>query len=291
MFKRLYVYLSEMFPLTSFAGTMLTGLAFQLIYIRLYGLPAQFHYQMLLSGLVITSVSLLIRVMDEFKDYPDDLRNFPHRPLPSGRVLPSDLKMLGWFCLFMVLALSVTHLKLFLFALCMLGYTFLMLKWFFIEKNMRQSLPLAFISHHPIVLFNIVYVIYSMLLTYEGLDWSKLIYVLPVALIFTNWEVSRKIRAPEQETAYTTYSMIFGPRVAILITLTLQSIYICSVYYIFGILNSPLYLKVIFGVLMSVLVFPYLKFLFTLKLDKLLKPNAENQILLVISTLIAAAIL
>lgn len=291
MYKRLLVYLSEMFPITSFAGTMLTGLAFQLIYIRLYGLPAQFHYQMILSSIVITSVSLLIRVMDEFKDYPDDLRNFPHRPLPSGRVLPSDLKVLGWFCLFMVLVLSVGHIKLLGFAVMMLGYTFLMLKWFFIEKKMRQSLPLAFISHHPIVLFNIVYVIYSMLLTYEGLDWNKVPYVLPVALIFTNWEVSRKIRAPEQETAYTTYSMIFGPRVAISITLFLQLAFVSSVFYIFQVLDTPIYLKVIFILLYGILIFPYLKFLLTLKLPKPLKPIAENQILLVISTLIVAAFL
>lgn len=72
MIKRLAIYLNEMFPITSFIGTLLTGLAIQLVYLRLYGLAPQFHYQMILSALFITSVSLLIRVMDEFKDYPDD---------------------------------------------------------------------------------------------------------------------------------------------------------------------------------------------------------------------------
>ena len=33
--------------------------------------------------------------MDEYKDYEDDLVNYPDRPLPSGRVLFKDLKVLA----------------------------------------------------------------------------------------------------------------------------------------------------------------------------------------------------
>ena len=39
--------------------------------------------------------------MDEFKDYEDDLKNYPDRPLPSGRVLKSDLKPSGYACFFL----------------------------------------------------------------------------------------------------------------------------------------------------------------------------------------------
>lgn len=291
MIKRLAIYLNEMFPITSFIGTLLTGLAIQLVYLRLYGLTPQFHTQMILSAMFITSVSLLIRVMDEFKDYPDDLKNYPNRPLPSGRVKPQDLKVLGWTVFCIIPIISLTHRELFIFSWITLGYTFLMLKWFFIEEKMRKSLPLAFISHHPIVLFNVVYLLLGMIVTYPELNWSKSIYIFPVFLIFTNWELARKIRMPEQETEYVTYSQIFGPKVAITLSLILQAIFSGTVFAIFSQINSPIWLRIIFGILVMIMAIPYVRFLFTLKLNGPLKKQSENQVLAVIATLLAASLL
>lgn len=291
MLKRIGVYLNEMFPITAFIGTMLTAFAIQMTYLRLFGLPSQFHFQMLLSGVVITGVTLLIRIMDEFKDYEDDKRNFPERPLPSGKVLAGDLKVLAVVCVSLVLLLSLTNKNLFIFSLMTLGFTVLMLKWFFIEDKMRKSLPLAFVTHHPIVIFNFIYLLIGMIETYPELNWDKVIYILPVAFIFTNWEIARKIRTPEGETEYTTYSKIWGPRTAIMISLVLQFIYSYTVFAIFAQLKSPMYLQLIFAGLMLFMIFPSLRFLFTLKLTAPLKSNAENQILLIIAVLIVTCFL
>lgn len=291
MIKRLGIYLNEMFPITSFVGTLLTGISIQLVYMRLYGIPAQFHYQIIFSAVVLMSVTLLIRVMDEFKDYPDDLKNYPNRPLPSGRVQRKDLKVLGGICLAIVPILSLTGMPLFLFSLVVLGYTFLMLKWFFIEEKMRKSLILALISHHPIVFLNFAYLIFGLVETFPGVDWKGACYVFPIGLIFTNWEISRKIRMPEQETAYVTYSQIFGPRKAITVALVLQAMFITAAYAIFNKLGSPMVLQIVFGVLMLIMSIPYFRFLFTLKLKGPLKANAESQILVVIGFLLAAACL
>lgn len=291
MIKRLGIYLNEMFPITSFVGTLLTGISIQLVYMRLYGIPAQFHYQIILSAIVLMSVTLLIRVMDEFKDYPDDLKNYPNRPLPSGRVKREDLKVLGAIALGIVPVLSLTSMPLFLFSLVVLGYTFLMLKWFFIEEKMRKSLILALVSHHPIVFLNFAYLIFGMVETFPGVDWNGAWYVFPIGLIFTNWEISRKIRMPEQETAYVTYSQIFGPRKAITVALVLQGMFITAAYAIFNKLGSPMVLQIVFGALMLLMSIPYFRFLFTLKLKGPLKANAESQILVVIGFLLAAACL
>jgi 4-hydroxybenzoate polyprenyltransferase len=291
MLKRLAIYLNEMFPITSFIGTLLTAFAFQLSYLRLFSNPTRFHYQMLLSGIVITAVTLLIRVMDEFKDFEDDKRNFPNRPLPSGKVRSSDLKALAAVCVALIVLLSLTSINLFIFALITLGYTLLMLKWFFIENKMRQSLPLAFISHHPIVIFNVVYLLLGMIETFSGLDWSKAYLVLPVALIFTNWEIARKIRSPKDETAYTTYSKIWGPRVAIVVSILLQMAYTFSVSLIFHHLGTPFFLKVVFLVFMVIMMIPSVRFLIDLKLKAPLKTNAESQILLILGFLVAACFL
>ena len=291
MLKRISVYLNEMFPITSFVGTMMTAFAFQMTYLRLYGLPAQFHYQMLLSAIVITAVTLLIRIMDEFKDFEDDKRNFPYRPLPSGKVYQKDLKILGGVCIGLVVFLSMTSLNLFLYGLCTLGYTYLMLKWFFIEGRMRVSLPLALASHHPIVLFNMVYLLLSMILTFQGLGWNKAWMILPIAFIFTNWEISRKIRMPKDETAYTTYSKIWGPRAAIVICLALQFIYTGSLFLIFSELQTPVFVRIVFGILMLVMFIPSVRFLINLQLKAPLKTNAESQILLIVGFMMAVCFL
>lgn len=291
MLKRIAIYLSEMFPITSFIGTMLTAFAFQLIYLRLFSLPPQFHIQMLMSGFVITGVTLLIRIMDEFKDFEDDLRNFPDRPLPSGKVLKSDLKFLATLCVATILIPSLLNKNLFIFSLLTLGFTLLMLKWFFIENKMRKSLPLAFFTHHPIVIFNIIYLLLGMIETYSELDWSKAFFILPLALVFTNWEIARKIRSPEGETAYTTYSKIWGPRKAISVSIVLQLIYGFTAICIFNQLGSPILLNIMFLVFMFLMLLPFLRFLFTLKIKTPFKSIAENQILLVIGFLIVACFL
>ena len=291
MLKRIGIYLNEMFPLSAFVGSILTAVAVQLTYLRLYDLKPNSLFQLLVPAFVLTAVSLLIRVMDEFKDYQDDLTNFPERPLPSGRVHKSDLVALGYFCVMLILFLSMTSSRLLIWSIITLLFTGLMLKWFFIEAMMRKSLPLAFITHHPIVLFNFIYLLIACTQMNAEVTFEKAIYILPVCLIFTNWEVVRKVKTPEQETAYTTYSKIFGPRVAIFIALVLQFIFVGTVYNIFEMLGSNWVLRSIFLALQLVLISPSLYFLFTLKLRRPLKPFAEAQILVVVISLLAAALL
>lgn len=291
MIKRIGIYLNEMFPLSAILGSILTAVAVQLVYLRLFELRSQGILPLVLPALVLTFISLLIRIMDEFKDYQDDLTNFPGRPLPSGRVLKKDLIGLAFFCVFAVIFLSLTSSQLLIWALITLGFTFLMLKWFFIEDVMRKSLPLAFITHHPIVLFNFIYLIIACTQMNPAVSFDKAFYILPICFIFTNWEVMRKIRAPEQETAYTTYSKIFGSRPAILIALTLQVVFNATVLAIFKQLQSSIVLSSVFIVAQIILMSPSIYFLFTLKLRKPLKPFAEAQILVVVISLLVAAVL
>jgi 4-hydroxybenzoate polyprenyltransferase len=291
MFKRILIYLNEMFPVTAIVGTIISSLAVQWTYLRIFGIWPTFSVKFLVPGLVITFVSLLIRIMDEFKDYQDDLTNFPDRPLPSGRVLKSDLGILAGFCILMVLFLSSTSMPVFLWGLATLGFTGLMYKWFFIEEVMRKNLPLAFVTHHPIVVFNFIYLILSCIQMYPIIDWSRWDLIIPICFIYTNWEVMRKIRAPKDETTYTTYSKIFGPRKAILMAIALQVAFSLSVVRIFDVLHSPMIIRGVFIGVQSLLTFVSLRFLVTLKLKSPLRNIAEGNILLVLGFLLAASLL
>ncbi len=291
MIRRLSIYLNEMFPMTAILGTALTAFSIQLLYLRLSGLPVVFHFQMLQAAIYLTCISLLIRVMDEFKDFEDDKKKFPNRPLPSGKVQKTDLKFLGVFCVANCLLVSASSWIVFGWAILSLGFTYLMLKWFFIEKQMRESLPLAFLSHHPLVLFNFIYLMLGMMTAFEGVGWDKADLILPLCLLFTNWEFARKIRSPDEETDYTTYSKIFGPRIAVSVCLILQLFYTFTVFRIFSELDSPMFLRGVFGFLMTLMIFPSARFLVTLKLKAPLKISAESQILVVIGFLMAAALI
>jgi 4-hydroxybenzoate polyprenyltransferase len=291
MIKRIGIYLNEMFPVSAFVGSILTAVAIQLIYLRLFEVRPTTLWPLIVPGLVLTGVSLLIRIMDEFKDYQDDFTNFPNRPLPSGRVTKKDLKCLAFICVMSILFFSMTSMTLVAWAIITLGFTFLMLKWFFVESVMRKSLPLAFISHHPIVIFNFVYLILACIQMNDKVSFEKAYYILPLCLIFTNWEIVRKIRAPEQETTYTTYSKIWGPRTAILLALVIQLIFTETVFIIFDHLATKMLLQITFGVLQLILIWPSFNFLMTLKLRRPLKPFAEAQILVVVISLLVAALL
>lgn len=286
MISRLIVYLSEMFPISNFVGTMLTAVTLQLVALKLSGLPVYWDIKLLLPGIVLTCFSLLIRVMDEFKDYEDDLKNFPNRPLPSGRVLKSDLHVLGWMTVVTSIFFSATSIATIQMAFIVLIYSFLMLKWFFIEKTIRQSLPLALITHHPVVLLHSVYLLVSLMSWNPAFDWRQGCLILPLIFIFTNWEFSRKIRMPSEENNYTTYSKIWGPQRAILVAIVTQFLSQLTVFYILRQNHTPsIFIFVYYGIY-SILMYPYWKFLFTLKLDGPLKKMAESQILFVIGGLL-----
>ena len=291
MFKRIAIYLNEMFPISAIIGSVITAVAVQLTYLRLYDIRPDSTLQLIIPAIVLTCISLLIRIMDEFKDYQDDLLNFPTRPLPSGRVHKKDLLGLGIFCVLTVVFLSLTSTKLLIWALITLGFTFLMLKWFFIESVMRKSLPLAFISHHPIVLFNFIYLLIACMQMNKNVTLDKAFYILPVCLIFTNWEIVRKIRTPQQETSYTTYSKIMGPRPAIMLAIVLQLIFSLAVGNIFLELGTGKAIMIMFALTQLILMLPSFYFLWTLKLKSPLKPLAEAQILVVVITLLTSALL
>jgi hypothetical protein len=76
-----------------------------------------------------------------------------------------------------------------------------------------------------------------------------------------------------------------------LIALTLQVVFVGTVLAIFQQLHSPAILSILFGMAQIVLISPSLYFLFTLKLRRPLKPFAEAQILVVVASLLIAALL
>jgi 4-hydroxybenzoate polyprenyltransferase len=277
MLKRLLIYFKEMYPITSWIGNFLCGFMVLTVSWRLHGGSAPFAWNTLWVCAGLCFFSLLLRVMDEFKDYELDVRLFPQRPLPSGRVFKSDLKILGWVCVVLGLAVSAWDQDVFSYALGVLFYSYLMLIWFGMEKAIRASLPLALVTHHPIVLFHFMYLISAVMTTSYATPAAY--YLMPICFMFTNWEISRKIRQPKDENDYVTYSRIWGPRLAASITLVLQSSVLATVLFILHEMECKTPWSVVYLVGQLGLMWPSLRYLLKLQAPKPLKDWAEAQIL------------
>lgn len=285
MIRRIFIYLHEMFPLPSLIASFLSGSMVILVLWKLEHREANFVSVTLLGCISLCLFSLLLRIMDEFKDYQDDLKNFPQRPLPSGRVYKSDLKVLSGVILVGMLLLNLWDEMVLMSAFGVLLYSLGMLLWFGMEKKIRSSLPLALITHHPIVLIHFLYLFSVYEAGFDEVSLRSFVTVLPLALIMTNWELSRKMKFEADENNYTTYSKIWGRIPAGFLCLCLQLIILSASCLILWQLRTHWLIFAAYLVAFVSTMIPYVRYLANKPIHKNLKSWSEAQILLVLVTI------
>jgi 4-hydroxybenzoate polyprenyltransferase len=164
---------------------------------------------------------LQLRIADEFKDFEEDSRFRPYRPVPRGLVSLRELGMVGVAAalvqLLLGLALSPT------LVLLLAGvwvYLALMSKEFFIGGWLKEH-PIPYMVSHMVIIPLVDF--YATACDWwptggppHGLAWF-------VAASYFNGiviEVGRKVRAPaDEEVGVNTYSALWGPRIAVLVWL------------------------------------------------------------------------
>lgn len=214
MLKRLCIYFKERYPLI--ARLALGGIVFFEIYfiILLNNDVTNFSIgiQEFVGSYTVFAFLMWLRIADDLKDYETDMRLFPDRPLPSGRVAKKDIVIICIIFQAISLVLNLLFMNNFVFFCVLYGYGYLMSKWFFRKNVIQPSLPLALVTHNPVQMFINVYII-SFTVTKYGLNAITLITIMTLWTLYFPaliWEISRKIRAPKDETDYTTYSKLFG---------------------------------------------------------------------------------
>ncbi len=219
MLKRLQIYFREMYPLLP--RLLLALIVFFGIYFIILlnaGITAfRISYQEIIGSFTVFSFLMFLRIADDFKDYESDKELFPDRALPSGKVRKTDLKIVLVITLGVTFFLNLFFMNNFWFFLFLFIYGLLMSVWFFARAKIQPSLPLALITHNPIQMVMNIYVISFTVIKYD-LVWYRLyVFLAAFTLYFPAliWEIGRKIRAPEEETAYTTYSKLFGVKRAV----------------------------------------------------------------------------
>jgi len=153
---------------------------------------------------------LLLRIADEFKDYAEDLRYRPYRPVPRGLVRRRELGWLGVGVGAVQLGLAVA-LRPELVGLLLLCWVYfgLMSREFFVGPWLRQRLAIYSFSHLVMVALIGLYAV-----AWAGLPapWERLVPFLLVCY-GNGWviELGRKIRLPAaEEPGVDTYSARWG---------------------------------------------------------------------------------
>lgn len=175
----------------------------------------------ILGWLTSFLVLLLLRILDEFKDAETDKKLFPKRPLPRGDVKYRDIKILGTVVVVIMVGLNLLAPEVFIAFGMLLLYIWLTYKWFFLRKVISNNLILTLITHQPLALFLNFYIVATAFAVVGVEQINTPVFIAVLAFLFpvTAWETSRKIRVPEQETEYVTYSKLFGCRKASLLPL------------------------------------------------------------------------
>ncbi|SEK95043.1 4-hydroxybenzoate polyprenyltransferase [Ruminococcus sp. YRD2003] len=214
MVKRLNIYFKEMYPIIP--RLILGGIVFFEIYfiILLNNGVTNFHITLaeFIGGFTVFSFLCWLRIADDFKDYELDCRLFKERPLPSGRVKKKDLAIFVSLLIGATILLNVCFMNNIPFFVFLYVYGTLMSLWFFHKKKIQKSLPLALVTHNPVQMIMNIYIISFTCIKY-GLSAFTLTTVLAAFTLYFPaliWEISRKIKAPEDETEYVTYSKLFG---------------------------------------------------------------------------------
>ena len=221
MLKRLNIYFKEMYPILPRLGLGM------MIFLEIYFIVfcnsgktiADFStapmdiISMIVCGFTISSFLCWLRIADDFKDYELDCRLFKERPLPSGRVTKKDLRTVLWILIPTTLILNAIFCwKNFIFCIILYTYGYFMAMWFFQKHKIQKSLPMALVTHNPVQMIMNIYVISFVVIQYQ-LPVFTVTNVLAVFTLYFPaliWEITRKIRAPKDETEYVTYSKLFG---------------------------------------------------------------------------------
>jgi len=215
--RRMHLYWAEMFPLPKALLTaMLQYIGFNWMLCRIHGVQLSLLSPFALVGIWTTFGFLLIlRLMDELKDKEIDLALFRDRPVPSGRVLESDIRFSLVAMISLMLAANLWAGRIFLASVGLLCYALLMFEYFFIPNVLRKYLLLNLAIHNPFtaLVFLYVTVLFSEQyhLSLHQINWSSVLIVILTfwAMVFA-WEISRKIRSGEEENDYVTYSQLLG---------------------------------------------------------------------------------
>jgi hypothetical protein len=214
--RRLSAYLAERFPVLGHGLLIVAYYSSNQFLARALtqpGRPMHYDWTSLLGAVTLFCFFFHLRVFDEHKDYAEDVVHHPDRVLQRGLITLRDLKILGGVAIAAEIVLAAVRG---LPALAAWGIAFvfslLMLKEFFVREWLKRHF-LLYATTHMLLMPLLSFMVFSFATgrwPWEAPGWY-FVYAWVGFFVTFNWEVSRKIRAPEDEReGVETYTRIFG---------------------------------------------------------------------------------
>jgi 4-hydroxybenzoate polyprenyltransferase len=212
-------YLKERFPLMAQVLLIISYYSSNQFLAQVLLQPQQpIHYSLrsLLGGITLLCFFFHLRVFDEHKDFKEDCKYFPQRVLQRGIITLKELRIIGGLAIAWELVVGfLLGPAVFVAVVIALGYSLLMLKEFFL-KNWLKKKFLIYASVHMMIMPLLAVMIFSFVThryPWEAPSWYWL-YAWVGFFVCFNWEISRKIRSPEQEIeGVDSYTNCLAPMV------------------------------------------------------------------------------
>ena len=214
--RRLRAYLAERFPLLGHGVLIAAYYSSNQFLARVLtapGRPMRYDLSSLAGAVTLFCFFFHLRVFDEHKDYHDDCLHYPERVLQRGLVSLAQLRLLGGGAIAVELILAAANgLPAFISLLVALAFSLLMLREFFAGAWLRRHFLLYAASHMLIMplLSLMVFSFATGRFPWQAPAWFW-VYSWVGFCVTSNWEVSRKIRAPADEIeGVESYTRVFG---------------------------------------------------------------------------------
>jgi len=220
MANRWWLYQRERFPLGSFAllafVLAFSALAYSALTRGVHALPGAGTLAAAAASAFLLFMQM--RVLDEFKDFEDDMRCRPYRPVPRGLVTPGELAWIAMAAAVveLVIALMVDARLVWLLA-AVWAYLALMTAEFFAPAWLKAR-PFTYMASHLVVSALITLYLAAFDWLPENATPQPGLLALAAASYFTGTllEIGRKIRAPrDEEPGVVTYSAAWGRNAAV----------------------------------------------------------------------------
>jgi hypothetical protein len=234
---RAFRYLNTMFPPATLVP--MGAAKFLSIYFALQALagmgPLRLGAPATLGAATTVLWMLLVRLQDDITDAPADVRlgragdpRYRSRPIVTGEITLSELRSLRLVAVGLLVALNVAFggtVTILAFA-GGTAITWLGFQWFFIPALARNPTPLAYLARKALT---VLFGLYATAVFIDAFRPAGLtLWVVPLVLApcaeVAAWEAARKIRVPDDETEYGTYSKVLGWRAAALLPVIFVSL-------------------------------------------------------------------
>ena len=225
---RLNAYVSERFALPNHISMVIIYFLANQFLAQVLGSPGEplrVGWFTLLGTLFLFCIFFHLRVFDEHKDYADDCQHYPERVLSRGLITLTHLKILGGVAIAIELVCSaISGWAAVVAVVATILFSWVMLHEFFVRRWLRAHFIVYAISHMLIMpMMTATIFSFTTRRPFWEAPWLFWAYAAADFFAFANWEISRKIRLPEDEIdGVSSYSKEFGMFTAGYVVLALR---------------------------------------------------------------------